>query len=56
MKEEGQDFKEKVTIDEVAQTETFHADAHGKNDEVDAISDFKEVRVFLCMHYLSNSS
>ena len=47
VKDEGDEYEEKITIDKDKQTETIHVDAHGQNYEMDVISDFKRVRVTL---------
>ena len=46
VKEHGEEYEKKITIDKDKQTETSHVDAHGQSVEADIISDFKRVRIF----------
>ena len=46
VKEEGQEYEEKITIDKDKETESFHVDAHGESQEADFINDFKRVITF----------
>ena len=58
VKEHGEEYEEKITIDKDKQTETSHVDAHGQSVEADVISDFKRVRIFsmhVCIHSLDHS-
>ena len=55
VKEQGEEYEEKITIDKDKQTETIHVEAHGQSVEADVISDFKRVRIFplhACMHLI----
>ena len=47
VKDEGDEYEEKITIDKDKQTETIRVEAQGQTDEMDVISDFKRVRVTL---------